>query len=121
MLYDGQNNYAYDAEGRMCAAQSGISGAVTQYIYNAEGSRVAKATAASLSCYTGGTSSASAQFILGPSGEQLTEVDGSGAWQHTNVFTDGALLATYDQSGFTSLCLTHSAQLGFRPPRPSLR
>ena len=30
-----------------------------------------------------------------PSGEQLTETDGSGNWLHTNVFAAGQLLATY--------------------------
>ncbi len=36
-------------------------------------------------------------YVLGLSGEQVTEFDGSGAWQHTNVF-NGQLLA-YDNRG----------------------
>jgi RHS repeat-associated protein len=34
-------------------------------------------------------------YIIGPSGEQLTETDGNGNWVHTNVFAAGQLLATY--------------------------
>ena len=44
---DGVNTYLYDAEGRMCAAQSkSISGgvAMVEYIYDAEGHRVAQGT-----------------------------------------------------------------------------
>ena len=33
--------------------------------------------------------------VIGPSGEQLTETDGSGNWLHTNVYAAGQLLATY--------------------------
>lgn len=39
---DNLNKYAYDAEGRICAVENLYSGAVTQYIYNADGTRVAK-------------------------------------------------------------------------------
>jgi RHS repeat-associated protein len=35
-------------------------------------------------------------YVLGPGGEQLTETDGSGNWQHTNVYAAGAMVATYD-------------------------
>jgi RHS repeat-associated protein len=37
-----------------------------------------------------------AGYVVGPSGEQLTEVDGSGNWKHTNVYAGGKLIATYD-------------------------
>ena len=43
-LWDGSNQYWYDAEGQLCAAQtwrSGSAGAVTQYVYDAEGARIA--------------------------------------------------------------------------------
>jgi RHS repeat-associated protein len=36
-----------------------------------------------------------AGYVIGPSGEQLTETDGQGNWMHTNVFAAGQLLATY--------------------------
>ena len=42
-------------------------------------------------------------YILGTSGEQVTEMgldsNNSLAWQHTNVYAAGKLLATYDQDG----------------------
>jgi len=37
-----------------------------------------------------------AGYVVGPSGEQLTEVDGSGTWLHTNVYAGGKLIGTYD-------------------------
>jgi RHS repeat-associated protein len=39
-----------------------------------------------------------AGYVVGPSGEQLTEVDGSGNWLHTNVYAGGKLIGTYDGS-----------------------
>ena len=38
-------------------------------------------------------------YALGQSGEQITEVDGSGNWLHTNVYAAGKLFASYDQNG----------------------
>lgn len=37
-----------------------------------------------------------AGYVVGPSGEQLTEVDGSGNWRHTNVYAGGKQIGTYD-------------------------
>lgn len=37
--------------------------------------------------------------MVGLSGEQLTETDGSGAWRHTNVWAGGKLIGTYDVQG----------------------
>jgi RHS repeat-associated protein len=97
------NNYLYDAEGRVCAVgYAPISGGafMTQYIYDAEGRRVAKGTITKLSCDT--TSNGfiqTASYILGPSGEQVTEMDGDGNWQHTNVYAGGQLVATYKNDG----------------------
>lgn len=34
-------------------------------------------------------------YVMDPSGEHLTETNGTGGWMHTNVFGDGKLLATY--------------------------
>ncbi len=82
---------------------------MTQYIYNAEGQRVAKGYAINIYinnpdglpfCPTDMSNFAvTATYVLGPSGEQMTEFDSSGAWQHTNVFNGGQLLATYDTRG----------------------
>jgi len=111
MLNDGSNQYLYDAEGRICATQMqipGIGASMMQYIYDAEGRRVAKGTINSWSCDTSSNGFvATAVYILGPGGEQLSEVTNSaGTWQwaHTNVYAAGMQIATYDAdpSGQTS-------------------
>ena len=79
------HNYTYDAEGRI----SSVDGAAS-YVYDAEGRRVAKKNA-------GGAVTAS--YVLGPGGEQMTEMNGSGQWMHSNLYANGALLATYDSQG----------------------
>jgi RHS repeat-associated protein len=107
---DGINQYLYDGEGRICAVrQQSIDGIVmmTQYLYDAEGTRVAKGVISTWSCDTtintttglpnNGFTPQSA-YVLGPHGEQLTEMtNNSGTWQwaHTNVMAPG-LTATYD-------------------------
>jgi len=98
VTYDGTNQYLYDAEGRVCAVQ-GPNGTM-QYIYDAEGRRVAKGYISSFSCdNTNNGFTESAGYVLGPNGEQITEVNGQGDWVHTNVFANGELIATYDPSG----------------------
>jgi RHS repeat-associated protein len=106
ILNDGVNQYLYDGEGRICAAATEGSGppVMTGYIYNAEGQRVGKGTITSWSCDpTANGYQAMSDFILGPSGEQVTEMGmkpGVGmAWQHTNVYALGQLIATYDNNG----------------------
>ena|GEM_PF-3193310 len=47
VLYDGINNYWYNAEGQLCAVYK-TSGSVTMYSYDAEGRRVAKGTLSAL-------------------------------------------------------------------------
>jgi hypothetical protein len=38
--------------------------------------------------------------VLGPSGEQLTEMGNGGTtWVHTNVFVAGEFFASYDPNG----------------------
>ncbi|MGO9340031.1 MAG: RHS repeat-associated core domain-containing protein [Terracidiphilus sp.] len=103
VLYDGQNNYLYDAEGRLCVGEFPALGGgwhITQYIYDAEGRRVAKGVLPSWpsSCNaptTGNGYTGSFEFLFGPGGELVTEVNGSGTPQYTNAFADGKLLATY--------------------------
>ena len=103
LTFDGSNHYLYDAEGRVCAAGSvAISGgvAITQYIYDAEGRRVAKGhpntSTTTLYC-PGGDFVSDETYIRGQNGEQVTELNGAGVWQHTNVYAGSQLLATYDQ------------------------
>jgi RHS repeat-associated protein len=110
MTSDGANTYLYDAEDRVCAVASpNILGftTFTGYIYNAEGTRVSKGTIQAWSCDpTISKFSPTNDYILGPGGEQLTEyaMDTTGgtntmAWQHTNVWAGGKLIATDDAVG----------------------
>jgi hypothetical protein len=71
LLNDQRNTYAYDAEGRIIS----LNGQPT-YLYDAEGRRVAK--------YSGSTITAS--YVLDLGGNQITELNNSGAWVHSNVF-----------------------------------
>ena len=82
--------------------QQSVSGLITntQYLYDAEGRRVAKGSISSFSCDTTANGfTATAVYVLGPDGEQMTEMaaNSSGGWQwaHTNVFAPG-LTATDD-------------------------
>jgi RHS repeat-associated protein len=101
------NRYLYDADGRICAVQSTpVTGYTTRtgYIYNAEGVRVAKGFITTMSCDpTSNGFQTISEYVVGPGGEQLTEVgsDGKGnmIWAHTNVFAAGSLMATYDVDG----------------------
>ncbi len=118
IVQDNLHVYAYDGEGRVCAVASaplnGGSG-VTEYLYDAEGTRVAKGTAypvlASgvyvLSCDTTANGFAMTNsYILGQGNEQLTELKWSGGapyFDHTNVYAAGAgLIATYDTANYPS-------------------
>ncbi len=70
-----------------------------EYLYDAEGTRVAKGTISSFSCDTAHNGfSMTASYILGPGNEQLTELswaDNTAKAAHTNVFAAGQLIATY--------------------------
>ena len=98
---DNTNQYLYDGEGRVCAVKDLYTGAMTEYIYDAEGARVAKGTITSWgSCDTTANGfSVTNSYALGPGNEQLTEMavsSGTMQWSHTNVYGAGMLLATYD-------------------------
>jgi RHS repeat-associated protein len=103
MTADGTNQYAYDDEGRVCAVQSPapIAGYVwTQYIYDAEGNRVAKGIITNPSCdVTTNGFTLTNSYALGQGGEQVTETGGDGQWLHSNFYAGGQLLATYDDDG----------------------
>jgi RHS repeat-associated protein len=127
-----QNQYPYDGDGRICAVasidNSGYT-VMTGYLYlgvpvdrsssmgrKAGGTRVAKAkgsprrgTITAWSCDpTLSGFSTTNDYILGLSGEQVTEMGVGGAttgsttsglvWKHTNVWAAGKLLATYDEA-----------------------
>jgi RHS repeat-associated protein len=106
ILNDGVNQYLYDGDGRICAVSSGSTGepVLTGYIYNAEGERVAKGGITAWSCDpTVNGFKPMSDYIVGRSGEQMTEMDinasGTMAWQHTNVYALGQLIATYGNDG----------------------
>jgi hypothetical protein len=104
---DGTNQYLYNADGSICAVQApqfdGMP-VMTGYIYDADGNRVAKGTITSMNCDPSVNGFvATANYVLDQAGNQMTELDtdsnGTMAWQHTNVYADGALMATYDNDG----------------------
>jgi RHS repeat-associated protein len=80
MLY-----FQYDAESRLVCADSVQGGCNTQYIYNAEGDRVAKKTAGSITN----------QYLLDSAGDNLTELDGSGAFVRGEIDAGLTHLGTY--------------------------
>lgn len=86
--------FTYDASGNV------INDSANSYIYDAEGRRVAKGTITTLSCdpSTNGFH-LTASYVLDEDGSELTQQDGSGNWQRTNVYVAGKLLATYDLNG----------------------
>ena len=94
LLNDGTNQYVYDAENRIASLNG-----QAMYIYDAEGTRVAKLA-------TGGA--LSAVYIVGLKSEQVTEINGSGQWVHTNVYAAGGrLLATYVGPGGSAVAGYH--------------
>jgi len=111
--------YQYDGNERLCAlgtrATQGQTGWI--YVYDADGSRVAKETYALnsqpttvngqpiLSCMpTSATATVAmvSAYIVDEDGEAVTEmtvVAGQVSWGHTNVFVGGKVLTTYDPMG----------------------
>ncbi len=93
------NTYLYDGEGRICAVKSEPipdTYVMTEYIYDSQGNRVGKGSITTLSCNksTNGFV-ATAGYVTGLNGEQMTETNGTTQWVHTNVFANGSLIATY--------------------------
>jgi RHS repeat-associated protein len=84
---------------------------MTGYLYDADGTRVAKGFISAWSCDpTANGFSTTNDYILGLGGEQLTEMGMGGAtsgggttkglvWQHANIWAGGKLLGTYDKDG----------------------
>jgi RHS repeat-associated protein len=90
---DPSNQYAYDGEGRLCTVYNKTLFTYTGYAYDGLGNRVAKGTATNgLNCDN--TFTATSSFVVGPNGEQLDEMNATGA-VYSNVFANGKLLATY--------------------------
>jgi len=86
LLNDGLNQYAYDRANRILS----INNQATGYVYDAEGNRVAKLSS---------SGAVETVYVLTSGNQQLTELTGSGAWNHKNIYAPGGrLLATYDAS-----------------------
>ena len=112
-LASSMTGYAYDAEGRLCAVQlPSINGGTRyQYLYDATGTRVGKATftgsfpAINTTCAAPGAAAGfvlTAQYLLDQGGDQVTELNttsGTMAWAHSNVWAGAHLDATYDTKG----------------------
>ena len=96
------NTYLYDAEGRVCAID-GPSG-ITVYQYDADGNRIGKGTAATLTCdVTDPSYQPTNDYVLDLGNSQMTELtiaNGAPSWDHTNAMADGALVSTYDMQGW---------------------
>ena len=98
MTNDLSNQYLYDPDGHVCAAQT--SGGMIGYLYNAEGRRVAKGTITSMGCDpTANGFQATSLYAIGPDGSEIAEVDGTGKWVHTNLSVGGETIATYKNDG----------------------
>jgi RHS repeat-associated protein len=102
---DGANSYLYDTEGRICAVSRTVASVtvMTGYLYDAGGTRVAKGTIGNMnSCdpaINGFQQATEHDYILGPGGEQMTEMytppNSTLTTAHANVWV-GGILATYD-------------------------
>lgn len=103
LIDDGNYQYKYDGEGRLCALYKYSNGQLTGYIYDGDGHRVAKGTLTSFSCDVNVNGfRASEGYILDQYAHQITEMivaNGQSSWVHTNVYSGAMLLATYDPKG----------------------
>src|SRR6185437_15881971 len=105
VMQDSDNQYLYDADGRICAVEELISPyTMTQYIYDAEGRRVGKGAISTFNCNTATNRfSLTNAYLPGPNGQQLTEISVAGgyhySWGHTNVWAGSQLIATDSPNG----------------------
>jgi RHS repeat-associated protein len=101
IVADGSNQYLYNADGQICAVHN-MTG-MTEYIYDAEGRRVAEGGISSWSCDTATNGfTVTADYVRDQAGNQLSEFapgqGGTMVWQHTNVYANGELIATEDNT-----------------------
>ena len=86
------------AEGRLCAVSyfNGMATEYMLYLYDGEGRRVAKVSNPTFSCTPSTGFTLQQTYLLGPSGEHITELEGpTGTFLRSNVYANGQLLATY--------------------------
>jgi hypothetical protein len=105
---DGTNWFTYDAEGRISQVNvSNANGAlVATYVYNADGQRVRKTV-----------SGTTTDYIYDLAGHEITEVNGSGGWNRSEVYAGGHHLATYTNS---TTYFIHADWLGTERVRSTL-
>jgi RHS repeat-associated protein len=98
---DGVNKYLYDGDNRLCAVYHYVIGTMTQYLYDADGTRVGKGSITTFSCDLRSNNGfvLTNEYYPGPSGEQMTEFDVQGNWLHTNAYAGSQLIATYVNDG----------------------
>jgi hypothetical protein len=132
---DGRNNYlcdgvpvdwssstGRDGEGRLCAVQTGGSGGpVTGYLYNVEGTRVARGSMSSFAACPNSASSFTAvqsQYLLDPGGDQVTELSGSGSnvsWRTPTSGLRAPWMRRTTPMGCTSISRTGWERAACRP------
>ena len=108
VIYDGNNFYNYDEDGRLCAVQPVSGGSSYGYLYDADGNRVAKGTVTPsssplttpISCDPGVNGfTLTETYILGLGGEQMTVLDATGKPVRNHVYAGSQLIGTYDSVG----------------------
>ncbi len=82
------NSYWYDAEGRRVARWKQNSGTIGP-----------PNCAIAPNVSTNPTYALDAQYLLGLGGDQVSELNGASAWQHSNLWAGAHLDATYDKLG----------------------
>ena len=98
MAQDANNTYLYDADGQLCAVNA-VGVGMIGYLYDASGNRVAKGTISSWSCDISQNGFQQTAGYVVDGGAQLTEVDGSNNWKHTNLWLGDKQFGSYDQQG----------------------
>jgi RHS repeat-associated protein len=104
VLYDGVNQYVYDAENRLCATK--IGSLFELFVYDVDGNRIGKGT---ISPPQGAPFNSSLCNLMTPSnnfamteaynldltGQLVEDYKANNQWHNTNIFADGRLIATY--------------------------
>jgi RHS repeat-associated protein len=108
LLNDGTHGYSYDAENRLTNVDNGTT---ARYVYNAEGRRVRKATAAS-----------TLDFLYDTEGHKVAEVDSTGTFLRGELFAAGRHFAVFapDPGPTGATFFVHSDWLGTERARTNM-
>jgi RHS repeat-associated protein len=109
LIDDGAYYYVYDAIGRLCASQPHLAGAgaVTGYLYDAEGYRAAKgiltippgAATACPSAFPASAFQPTNVYVKGPDGHTMAEFDGQQQLIRSYLYEGSRLIASEDSTG----------------------